>query len=546
VIRRLVGHYPLGEVLLRDESGFGHEFLLFAGLSGLGNSLVLAIVNAAAGRVQTDESNTRYLVMFGIVVATFLLSQYQVMSRSAAAVERALDRIRIGIAARIARAELDGLERIGRAAIYDVIGPETTVISQAAASLMLACQAALMILFSSIYLERLSPTGFILTFVLSLIGIRMFIVKREEQARRFAATARAQNEFFGAVTHLIDGFKEMRLHGPRANAMMSRLREISAELRTIKVASESGFAEQNAYAQASFYLLIAGVVFLLPRLSPTFPAVITQATAAVLFIIGPLASLVGSIPIFARANAAAKIILELEGRLERAEIPEREGPPSRTAAPGPLVLAGVEFAYEPGDDEAGFAIAPVSLKVDPGTIVFLVGGNGSGKSTLLKVLTGLYHPQQGSMMIGGTLFTPEAAGFYRSHFSAVFSDYHLFDWLYGLDVDPARVTEELERMELGHKVRVGNGRFSTLDLSSGQRKRLALAVAILEDRPILVFDEWAADQDPGFRLKFYEEILPALRAGGRTIIAATHDERYFAVADAIVRLDAGKVVTSAR
>jgi len=535
VITRLRDRYPLVEMLARAKANFDSEFVVATVLAGLGNALVLALVNAAA-----SQASSRYLVLFVLVVGMYLLTQFHIMTRSATEVERTLDRIRTDVSDHIARAKLESLERIGRAEIFDCVSRETTIISQAAATITLALQSALMILFSAIYLERLSLTAFVLTVVLSYTGVRVYLVKREESTRQLETATDIQNAFFECLTHLIDGFKEARLHARRGQEILARLQQISADLTTVRVASERSFAAQNAYAQVAFYLMIGGVVFLLPSISPTFPTVVTQATATMLFIIAPLSSLVGSIPVFSRANVAAQNVLDLENVLARAETHETIVTSEPVIASAPLILNRVEFAYDAHGDERPFAIGPVSLRAEPGTIVFLVGGNGSGKSTLLKVLTGLYAPQHGTMLIGSTPFAPETAQWYRSHFTAVFSDYHLFDRLYGMgDIEPARVTAELVRLQLQQKVHFENGRFSTLELSSGQRKRLALAVAVLEDRPILVFDEWAAEQDPGFREVFYRSILPSLRAEGRTIIAATHDAQYFDAADQVIKLDMG-------
>ncbi|MDE3154817.1 MAG: cyclic peptide export ABC transporter [Acidobacteriota bacterium] len=540
MIRALRNRYPLVEMLARARAEFDVEFVAATVLAGLGNALVLALVNAAA-----VDASSRYLALFVLVVAMFLLMQFYVMTRSATEVERTLDRIRTDISDHLARAKLEALERVGRAEIFDCVSRETTIISQAAATITLALQSALMILFSAVYLERLSLTAFVLTIVLSYTGIRVYLLKREESTRLLEQATDIQNEFFECLTHLIDGFKEARLHAARGRELLVRLRRISSDLTTVRVASERSFAAQNAYAQVAFYLMIGGVVFLLPSISPTFPAVVTQATATMLFIIAPLSSLVGSIPVFARANVAATNVLDLERVLARAETHETIVTSETPAVAAPLELRHIAFAYEPRGDERPFAIGPISLRIEPGTVAFFVGGNGSGKSTLLKVLTGLYAPRSGTMFIGGTPFAPETAQWYRSHFTAVFSDYHLFDRLYGMgDIDPARVTAALERLQLQEKVGFEGGRFSTLELSSGQRKRLALAVAILEDRPFLVFDEWAAEQDPTFREIFYREILPWLRAEGRTVIAATHDAQYFDAADQIVRFDMGVIIGS--
>jgi putative pyoverdin transport system ATP-binding/permease protein len=182
-------------------------------------------------------------------------------------------------------------------------------------------------------------------------------------------------------------------------------------------------------------------------------------------------------------------------------------------------------------------VGPLDLRIARGELIFLVGGNGSGKTTFLKMLVGLYAPQRGGVKVDDRVIEPSNTLAYRELFSTVFSDFHLFDRLYGLDgLDDAKVAAVLVDMELSEKTRFERGRFTTQSLSTGQRKRLALAVALLESRDILVLDEWASDQDPHFRKQFYEVILPRLKAQGKTVIATSHDERYWGVADRVVHI----------
>ena len=174
--------------------------------------------------------------------------------------------------------------------------------------------------------------------------------------------------------------------------------------------------------------------------------------------------------------------------------------------------------------------------------MFIVGGNGSGKSTFIKLLTALYEPDSGSIRWDGEQVTAANVGAYFGLFTVIFSDFHLFDRLYGIDpVDTTALRRLLFEMQLDHKVSFSDGRFSTTDLSSGQRKRLAMVVARLENRPVCVFDEWAAEQDPEFRKHYYEVLLPQLKAEGRTVVAITHDERYFHVADKVIWMEEGRI-----
>jgi putative ATP-binding cassette transporter len=204
---------------------------------------------------------------------------------------------------------------------------------------------------------------------------------------------------------------------------------------------------------------------------------------------------------------------------------------------------GVTHSYRGEREESGFTLGPIDLTFSAGELVFLVGGNGSGKSTLAKLITGLYIPETGEISLDGQLINDENREWYRQHFSVVFSDFYLFERLLGIgsaDIDP-QAQDYLVQLQLDHKVQVKDGVLSTTALSQGQRKRLALLTAYLENRPIYLFDEWASDQDPFFKETFYKQLLPELKHRGKTVVVISHDDRYFHLADHIVKLDYGKL-----
>jgi putative ATP-binding cassette transporter len=254
----------------------------------------------------------------------------------------------------------------------------------------------------------------------------------------------------------------------------------------------------------------------------------------------PLDAIGGLLPSLGRTGVALQNISSLG--LSLRSHGREEVVAQRLAAPRIIEFKGVTYSYREGDSR-GFVVGPLDLTIHHGEIVFITGGNGSGKTTLMKLLVGLYRPDKGTILCDGEPITPATEAAYREQFSTVFSDYHLFDELLGLDRLHLDQEAEgyLEQLDLKNKVEVRDGKLSTTNLSQGQRKRLALLTAYLEGRPVYVFDEWAADQDPRFKSVFYHELITDLKRKGKTVIVISHDDHYYDGADRIVKLVDGRI-----
>jgi putative ATP-binding cassette transporter len=293
------------------------------------------------------------------------------------------------------------------------------------------------------------------------------------------------------------------------------------------------------------YSMLGLVVFVLPIYIPQDNLIIFQLIPTILFCIGPVAKIVGQFPMFIRAETGLTAISLMNLGLSES----KDATYSKIQEPSPswnkfqrIEYSKITYHYPDADSDQTFTSGPWSLEVTPGEIIFLVGGNGSGKSTALHLITGLYHLNAGEILVDGKKLDENSRSNFRELFSAIFSNFHLFDRLYGHeDIEEHRVNQLIDEMQLSGKVKYENGRFTDLNLSTGQRKRLALIVALLEDKPIYIFDEWSAEQDVHFRAVYYEQILPKLRNQGKTVIAVTHDERYWGVADRIVKFELGKI-----
>jgi putative ATP-binding cassette transporter len=305
------------------------------------------------------------------------------------------------------------------------------------------------------------------------------------------------------------------------------------------------FSNNIIFVEMIFVLLLGAVAFVLPVIATSFSGSATKIVAAILFFFGPLSNVVLMIPMLAQVNVTIDNLQRLEAKLDEAlakSAGNEAAPLVDLSSFRAIRFEGVCFTYRDQDGNATFEVGPVDGEVRRGEILFLVGGNGSGKTSFLKLFTALYSPAQGTIRVDDVGIGPANIQSYRNLFSAIFSDFYLFDKLHGLSAaTPERVNALLEVMELSHKTAFSDGRFTNTHLSTGQRKRLALVVACLEGKPVYVFDEVAADQDAHFRSYFYETLLPELKNSGKTVVVVTHDDRYFHLADRVFGMDYGKL-----
>jgi len=528
--------------LRRESRASLRRLALLAAVSGLANVLILVVINLSVQRAVEEAHSFTHLLEFLLVTGIYIVSQRYLLVETPTEIDRILHRIRVRIADKIRSCELEPLEAIGRSQIYACLSRETQTISLAAVVMVVGLQSGVVIFFAALYVAWLSVSALVVFAVAGAVAATIYRRRSEGLRRDFLEAMERENKVLDTLTHVLDGFVEIKMNPRRSDRLLEHLGSVSESASALRLDAKAQFAKLFILGQAILYSLVAAMVFVVPRLSETYDDVIVQAATAMLFLIGPVAFLVSSIQVFANTDAAIAKLEALEAELDAAIRRRAEGPEVQIAFRD-IRTEGVVFHYHHTKSERPFTLGPLDLTLTSGETVFIVGGNGSGKSTFLRLLTALYDPDQGRIRINGKPLTEENLQAYRNLFSVIFSDFHLFDRLYGLKgVEPERVAALLEQMELAHKTSYRDGAFSTLDLSSGQRKRLAYVVSRLEDRPIYVFDEWAAGQDPEFRKKFYNELLPQLKQRGKTIVAVTHDDRYWSCADRVLKMEEGRFV----
>lgn len=531
------------ELFRKETTTPPYKLWFMAAVAGLSNAAVLAIINTAASQAAQNIHNFRFVLYFLLAVALYATTQAFVMVTTSREVETVLHRVRVRIAEQVRRSELMTLERLGRSVIYASITKETQTISNTATALSIGIQTAILVFFASLYIAYLSIAAFLVSAVFVAIAASIHLRKRKELQQSLYRTAVSENRLFDTLTDMLDGFKEMKINHALGAGLSQSLQRISQQTADIKIRTQSDMAGHIIFSQVTFLMLLGTMVFIVPRLGAVQGPSVVQLTASILFLIGPISSLVSIIPTVAVANSAAENIHALEAALASQAGPGDDTPVQRLGFER-IEFDRVTFRYTDEAEGTSFMVGPLNLEIRAQEVLFIVGGNGSGKSTFLKLLTALYLPTGGEIRVDGVRLEPGNVSGYRSLFTAIFSDYHLFKHLYGFTaVDRERIDALLRLMELENKTRLVDLEFETVDLSAGQRKRLALLVSLLEDKPVYVFDEWAADQDPGFRRKFYEQLLLELRQRRKTVIAVTHDDKYFNVADRCVKMEEGRFVS---
>jgi putative pyoverdin transport system ATP-binding/permease protein len=536
---------PLIASLIRSSRWLLPLALLVSLVSGFANAALVALINQAlqASGAQLVQLGVRFALLAALVLATRVGSQTLFMYLG----QRVKARLRMQTIGRIAAASFRDLERCGAARALGALTQDLDSIVVFFVSLPSIAMQGAVIAGCLAYLGMLSLP--ILGVALAVLGVGTFgtHLVGSRALRHLRASREREDELLRQFRALFDGAKELKLHRARADAFVGG--QLAPHVEAVRAQRTRGYV-LHALAASWGNLLLFGFVgltiFVLARLFDADAHVMSGYALVFLYLIMPVEGLLAALP----AISSARVAFERIGKLEAALPPEQgrladvdtDLAPSAQPAFSRIALESVEHCYVRENEDGFFTLGPIDLTFRAGETVFLVGGNGSGKTTLAKLLVGLYAPERGRLLVDGAAVDDATRAAYRQYFSVVFSDFHLFDSLLGLSAGRENAARALlVALQLDHKVRIQDGAFSTLALSQGQRKRLALLVAFLEDRPFYVFDEWAADQDPAFKDVFYRTLLPELKAKGKTVLVITHDDRYFDLADRLVKLDSGRI-----
>lgn len=549
---------------------------VIAGLiGGAANAYLVTLINrVVAPGPHPPVSWITFAITAAVVLVTGLVSQILLIRLA----QDAIYRLRATLGAGVTAAPMEHLERLGTHRLMATLTEDVRTLSQAVSAIPNVCIDAATIVGCLTYLAIISPTIFAIQVGATLVSILCVELFLKHVRERFRQAREIDDELLRSFGSVTAGIKELKLHRSRRVDFMERnllgtsdqLRAKNTEAGT-KFSVAQGFGQLTQLATMAFILFGLAVLLKLP-----FEQMIGYILVTT-FLSMPMQNIMHRIPDLLRGDVALGKITAMQlsmtalddesalpggdrpaatsARIELTDVGYSylgEAPPAGALPgppPGPPPTGGERPpgppppGHHPPPQPGGFHLGPIDLVLNPGQVTFVVGGNGSGKSTLAKLITGLYTPQHGTITLNGERIDHHNIEWFRHTSSAIFTDFHLFEDYLGYLQRPgidAEVTRLLAKLQLSHKVSVHDGRLSTLALSQGQRKRLALVTALLEDRAMYVFDEWAADQEPQFRETFYRDILDELRRRGKTVVVITHDDRYFELADQLVKLDFGR------
>lgn len=515
------------------------SMLLLSVASGIGNASMIFVINSAIAGSGTVRLHMLPYFILGMLF--FVFGQRLLRLRLIRMTNGIVYDKRMEVITNILNAPYENVESMERGKIETCLNNDTETVSSFANKLVSMATWSVTIAAGFIYLAFISMEGFLLSLGVVLLASGLFFTLIKSANRLWEETRDIQNVFFKFIHDLIYGFKELYLHRNKARDFRSTMGESCKTYRDKRMMAEGKVANVVVIGDMLFAAVIGCVVFAFPYLFASIQEGSLRSFVFVfLYMAGPLTSILNSLPELFQAriswNRMKQFSKDLSGFHER---PWEEVRLDASASDVTLKLEEARYEYRKSEEQS-FAVGPIDYEFRSGELIFIVGGNGSGKSTLAKLITGLYEPKAGTVTLNGEAIS---AGDIGGHVSTIFSDAYLFDRLYGIDF--SSVEEEaggyLRLLGLQNKVRIQDGRFSTTQLSTGQRKRLALLVSYLDDKPICLFDEWAADQDPEYREFFYTNLLPDLKAKGKCVIVITHDDRYFDMADKVIKMEMGRI-----
>ncbi len=500
-------------------------FLCLSILTSLLGVGTLAFINEYL--LKSGDENSIYIAYFAALLLVFFASSLFVEISLARFGQNFIFKMQRKLVKQILDTPFLQIEQISKAKLLASLNNDVRTISFGLLRLPDFVQSLILIIASSFYLYFLSPKIFLFcsVFIVLLFFIDYHLMLKNYQY--FRKSREIDDSLQKDYENIIDGRKELALNAFRAKLYYeSEFEKHAKNKRDTNVMGAIFNSLSGNFSNIGFLALVGFEFYLSLHFGWASLESATTIAIAILFLRTPLMGVIDTIPTL----LMAKVALDKTENLNLVDYNDEFALVKAPKIWHSIRFDEVSFHY---DDK--FSLAPTSLTLHKGELVFLIGKNGSGKSTFSLLFAALIQPDKGAIYLDETPVDELGKARYRSLITAIFSDFHLFTQTISDEsaASEVKIASWLEILELKDKTQVLNGQITTTKLSTGQRKRLAMLIALLEERDILILDEFAADQDPIFRRYFYTRLLPLLKQQGKTILAISHDEKYFDMADRI-------------
>ncbi len=438
---------------------------------------------------------------------------------------------------KVSHAPIQDLEKVGFGALMAALTTDVEKLAMGARMIPIILNYLIVLAGVVAILTYINPGVMLFIFIAAVVGAIFYQPFSIFGGRSLMMARRCVNKVLDYNRGLIYGSKELKLNRRKREAYIAELHQVEDEHRKHQLKGGTLFLIGAQYAGMMNMIVIGLVAFVISNFFSLSADALVAIVMILLYLSEPMMGIVecltslvpARISVMAMRKSLSKLRTEVESdAIERVKVEKFEA-------------VNLEYSFTVDDEtDFQFKVGPVNISFERGQVTFITGGNGSGKSTLGKLLSLHYLPIGGNISVNGNVVTDENRNQYRQSISAIFTDFHLFSRLYDVSEEEfKKIPEYLHELKLDHKISVTDHQFSTLGLSDGQKKRIALLVSYLEDRDVYVFDEWAADQDPQFKAVFYSSILLRLKELGKIVIVITHDDRYFHLADQLITMESG-------
>lgn len=516
----------------------------------LNSGLLLFINNTITQTPLPFFPDDDWMVFVGILIVSLVVSQrFQVYMIKLT--NNILFEFEISIMQKLRYASYEDFQKLGSEKVYTAINDARTL-GNVPQLFVNTFNSLIMAVCCMVYMFWVSTVGGVLVIAIMSVLLIVYLVRNKQAERDLNKLRDLQNDYYKYLRDLMLGFKEVKMSILRNDNIFNKfLVRNRNESRGLSQDTSIRYMNNELTGSYSWYIVLGVIMFVLPNF---FGLSINETSAfivTVLYLIGPIAGLITFLPIVTQVKIALTRLNQYDQLLDsKSKSRIMHGDLAQINEEfSSIEFRNVTYDYFDEDKNKIFTFGPVNVTIQKGEKVFITGGNGSGKTTFVKLLTGLYVPTSGEIFLNGHLITEKNHPYYRDQISAIFTNNHIFDENYDefdLGTNNLKLTSYIEVMKLTDKISSDDDHYiMSGDLSQGQRKRLAMILAMMESRAIMVLDEWAAEQDPEFRAYFYKKILNHLVENEKTIIAITHDDAYFKLANRIIKFDFGQIIADA-